>query len=132
MVSLDEVTREFSMLRRETAGVFLWGSHATGSAHARSDVDVCLVAGPTRDAVEVLLRGLEIAGRAETPYDVRVFEELPLFLKGAMLDSGRLAFAEDPVALQSYLWPWRKVWADQQARTLAARAERPGNGPTVA
>lgn len=132
MVDLREVAAHFAALEPGVAGVFLWGSHARGNAHARSDIDVCIVAGPGADPVEVLLDGLDLAVRSGRPYDVRVFEELPLFLKAAVLEHGITVFARDAIGLQEYVRPWRKVWADQVARAqqrggaLAPAADRPG------
>lgn len=118
MVDLGEIAADFAALEPRVAGVFLWGSQALGSAHARSDIDICIVAGPGADAVDVLIDALGLTTRAGKPYDVRVFEELPLFLKGAVLDHGMLVFARDATGLAEYLRPWRKVWEDQAARTL--------------
>ena len=50
------------------------------------------------------------------PYDVRVFEELPLYLRGEVLDSGTLIFADDEVNLSEYLRPFRRLWEDQVSR----------------
>jgi hypothetical protein len=51
-----------------------------------------------------------------TPYDVRVFEALPLYLQGAVLDDGLLAVARDAPALSEYLRPWRKRWRHEARR----------------
>lgn len=126
MVDIREIGADFTALEPRVAGMFLWGSHARRDAHARSDIDVCIVAGPGADAVEVLIDGLDLATRSGRSYDVRVFEELPLFLKGAVLDHGIPVFTRDAVGLAEYLRPWRKVWADQSARIL-----REGGPPSL-
>ncbi len=111
----DEVRRDFSDAIPLVAGLYLWGSHAEGQAHARSDVDLCIVAGPGVDVTSALRAAWTSRGMAPR-YDVHVFEELPLYLKGEALDRGRLIATRDELALSEYLRPFRKVWEDQRRR----------------
>lgn len=100
-----DVARDFAPLAQRALGVFLYGSHAAGRAHARSDVDVCVVAGPGLPAEEAQREAWRIAG----PYDVRVFEDMPLWLQGQVLKGGKLVLARDPAALHDYLRPrWKQ------------------------
>lgn len=129
-----DVTRALAPIAPEVLGAYLWGSRASGRAHSRSDIDVCIVAGPGVDPSDVLRRiwteGLLGAAR----YDVKVFEDLPLYLQGEVLDTGRLLFSRDEPALSEYLRPFQKRWADQahrnrpnpedMERILAARRAR--------
>lgn len=50
------------------------------------------------------------------PYDVKAFEELPLYLKAEVLEHGVLVLARDEPALSEYLRTWRRIWADQAHR----------------
>lgn len=103
-------------LRGEVVAVLLWGSHAAGRAHERSDVDLCVVVGPSGDRE----RARSAALRATTErVDVKVFEDLPLYLQGAVIEADRLLWAEDEVALWEYLRPYRRRWADQKHRIAA-------------
>lgn len=118
----EDVTRDFAHAARHVAGILLWGSHAEERAHARSDVDVCVVAGPGL-TIEEALR-LAWSGPGTSPrYDVHVFEELPLYLKGEVLDRGRLVATRDEPALSEYLRPFRKVWDDQRRRATPTRED---------
>lgn len=93
--------------------VILFGSHAEGAEHERSDIDVCLVAGPGADVGAIEERAL----RHTTPsMDVKVFETMPLWLKGEVLDRGMIVHARDHDALQEYLWRFRRVWDDEKRR----------------
>lgn len=114
---------DFSRLESRAAGLFLWGSHATGHATARSDIDVCVVAGEGTDPVEVLIDALAEGTRAAKRYDVRLFEELPLFLKGAVLDHGLLVFARDGPGLHEYVRRWRVLWEEQKFRMRRTQRE---------
>jgi predicted nucleotidyltransferase len=107
---------DLAALRGRILGAYLWGSHVTGGAHARSDVDVCLVGGPGRGAQDVLRDAWTRVDGHGIAYDFRAFEEMPLFLQGEVLDSGILLFAEDEPRLSEYLRPIRKLWEDQAAR----------------
>lgn len=75
------------------------------------------MAGPAadRDALfGVVLR--ELASRG---LDVRLFEDLPLYLQGAVLEADTLLWTEDEVALYVYLRPFRRRWADEAHRLAA-------------
>lgn len=103
-------------VKGHAAAFFLWGSHARQEAHARSDIDVCVVAGPGAD-VTALQRLLwrEISAEGEE-LDVKIFEDLPLYLKGEVLDEGILIWAQDRQVLEDYLWRYRKLWRDARHR----------------
>lgn len=120
-------------LSSDALGVMLWGSHASGTAHDRSDVDVCLVAGPDVAPDAAIRFASLLAGRLGPDYDVKVFEDLPLYLKGEVLDRGKIISSRDERELWEYLRGFRKVWADQSVqrhgrdefdRLLAARRSR--------
>lgn len=111
-----EVIRDVRTMAEDAAGAFLWGSYVTGGAHSRSDIDVCLVAGPSQRPEDVLRQAWTRVPPGDRRFDVRVFEELPLFLQGEVLDHGSLVFAVDEPALSEYLRPFRRLWHDQAAR----------------
>lgn len=113
---VSEVRRDFAPLESSVAGVFLWGSHAEGTATQRSDVDVCIVGGPGKEVRAVLRLAWTRARLGGRPYDIKVFEELPLFLKAEVLERGVLVLSRDAPGLSEYLRHWRKIWADQAHR----------------
>lgn len=118
MASLAErVKEDFAPVAHVALGVLLFGSAATGRHHARSDVDVCLVAGPGRTPDDVLGVAWRMAHLREE-YDIKVFEELPLYLKGEVLDNGLLLHARDTRALWNYLYPYVRLWADERRARL--------------
>ena len=80
--------------------VILFGSHARGEAAEGSDVDVCLVLmpggeGPTDQSAA------RLAYLAEGPdtVDVRVFQQLPLYVRERVLREGRVLYCRDVDAL---------------------------------
>lgn len=104
----------------DALAVYLFGSHAHGRAHQASDVDVCLIAGGP-EAVEALSR--QALARTTSRMDVKVFEEMPLWLKGEILDEGRLLWARDAAALHDYLWRFRRIWEDERRRAVPSEED---------
>lgn len=102
----------------DVLGVMLWGSHAKGSAQTSSDVDVCLVCGPGGSIERAYESAWRKARLVDARFDVKVFEELPLYLQGEVIDRGILVASRDEAALWEYLRDFRKVWEDQSVRRL--------------
>ncbi|GAB4318385.1 MAG: nucleotidyltransferase domain-containing protein [Promethearchaeota archaeon] len=96
-------------------GVILYGSHARGEATPRSDVDVCVVVPnlPLVDAYELVVDLLE---NPDDAYDVRLFEELPLHVQAAIIESGKTIASRDENALLEYFVRFRRDWEDVQVR----------------
>lgn len=115
MAREEHLREALKPLRGTAMGAMLWGSHASGTSHARSDVDVCLVVGREHDAEEAFAAALNVAGR-HRDLDLKLFEDLPLYLQGAVIDADRVLFAEDEVALYEYLRPFRRRWDDEKHR----------------
>ena len=113
-----QLREDLSFLRERVLGVLLFGSAVSGEA-AR-DLDVCLVAG-RRDAGELLFevfRAVDVRGKR---YDVRLFEELPVFMRHEVLKRHRVVIARDVPALYEYLYFHRKFCADMEARRRIAK-----------
>jgi predicted nucleotidyltransferase len=81
-VTLKRIEKDFECLKEKTLGILLFGSRAEGKHHARSDIDICLVAGEY-DAGKLFQEVLKTNLTAK--YDVKIFELLPLKMKGTIL-----------------------------------------------
>lgn len=123
MADLEEVRSGLQGLGDRILGVFLFGSHATGDEQPRSDIDLCIVAGPGQDPGKTLRTVWRETRLGQQPYDVWVFEELPLYLKARILEEGELLLARDEPRLSEYLRRWRKIWADQAHRNRTTRED---------
>ena len=90
------------------AFAYLHGSWGTGSATARSDVDVA--AWWPHDP--------PVASDVQLPagYDLMVLNTAPLELRGRVAAAGRLLFDDDPVARVHCEATTRKVWFDERPR----------------
>lgn len=111
-MAIDETLIE-KLGRLDCLGVFLWGSHAKGEADSRSDIDVCLVAGPGRDRTDLLRQAWRSVGDA---VDVKVFEDLPIYLQGEIFRAHEVIATRDKPDLYEYLRPYWKRWRDQAKR----------------
>jgi predicted nucleotidyltransferase len=79
---------------RDVLAVILFGSQARGEAGPGSDVDVCVVLeadGPS--AIEASRKRLDyLAGR---DLDVKIFQQVPLYIRSRVLKEGRVLFVRD-------------------------------------
>ena len=97
--------------------VLLFGSRASGTSDASSDIDICVVAPQITDR-----RGQsELLGRLwqrldPRRYDVWLFEELPLYMKMSVITSHVVIACRDVPALFEYFYRFRKIWKDQAHR----------------
>lgn len=123
MAVRDELRRVAEPLREEALGVLLWGSQVRGPTTPRSDVDLCIVAGPDGDPDALLRIAWRRVHLPDRDLDVRVFENLPMFLKAAVLEAHEVILARDEPALYEYLYRFRKLWADQAHRQRVSEEE---------
>ncbi len=96
---------------KEVLAVIAFGSQVEGRTHAFSDVDICLVMPNASEKTrgETLLK---LAGTLPEAYDVKIFEDLPLMLKGEVVKNSKPLFVRNENELQEYLWNWKKIYDD--------------------
>lgn len=118
-----------SELRGHVLGILVWGSALDeGELTNRSDLDVCVVAGPDpprEDPVE-LERWLWRRTPAEVDdrdLDLKVFEAMPRWLQGAVLEDHEVLWSDDEPALYEHLYPYRRLWEHQRHRHQLTRDE---------
>jgi predicted nucleotidyltransferase len=78
----------------DVLAILLFGSQARGNAGPESDVDVCIMleAG-VPSGLEVSRKRLDyLAGR---DLDVKIFQQLPLYIRSRVLKEGQVLFARD-------------------------------------
>lgn len=101
-------------------GILIFGSHAWNLATPRSDVDVCIVA-PNSNRKQ--LRDWLLRKGPGSPYDIKIFKVLPLFLKMEVIERHQLIYSPDPLELYEYFYFYRKIWKDQATRNTLSRDE---------
>lgn len=125
MVKKEDVAKDFSFLRghEDILAVLLFGSRAKGEWNERSDVDVCIVA-PFHpcgtDLLKEVHRNLDVYGKK---YDVKIFEDLPPYLKVGVMESNEVVYEKDPYELHEYFYSIRKLWEDQAQRQKLTKEE---------
>lgn len=108
MKLMGQLRRDFREFKDSCMGILLYGSHARGDATKRSDVDVCLVR-PKPGVYERVLQRL--GGK----YDVKIFEELPLYIQIDIIRNHRVVYG-DELELSEYFYRFRKLWKDMEYR----------------
>ena len=128
MAGKESLKKDFSFLldKKEVLSVLLYGSHAEHNETPRSDIDVCIVA-PDCDDMKGLIgevyRNLDVYSKK---YDVRLFEELPLYIQIQVIHKHEIIHARDIYDLYEYFYRFRKLWDDQAARQQVTREEMAG------
>lgn len=101
MVKKTDIERDFSFLKDRVMGVLIYGSQVKGEKDKRSDIDICVVAGKKKplDVLQEIWRQVNTKGKN---YDVKIFEELPLYLKGEVMENNEVVYAKDKGKLFEY------------------------------
>ena len=125
MVEIESINEDFSFLfgRDDIIAILLYGSAATGDETPRSDIDICIVL-PSRkymkDILNEIYRKLDVFTKK---YDVRFFEELPLYIQINIIESNKIIYSKDIFELYEYFYFIRKLWEDQMIRQKVTAAE---------
>ena len=91
--------------------VLVFGSQVSGKNSSRSDIDIYIVAPGTRNKEEILRK---IWRTVEGDFDLWLFEELPLYLKIAVISEHIVLYCSQDIAtLHEYFYFYRKLWQDQ-------------------
>lgn len=113
---IRQLQRDFQQVFHDPAilGVILYGSYATGEQTSRSDIDVCVVA-PSLSPRETFRRVVTALATDPASYDIHIFEELPLYLQGEVIEKGIIVLTSDELTLSEYFYRFRQEWTDQRA-----------------
>jgi predicted nucleotidyltransferase len=99
--------------------ILLYGSHVKGYADERSDIDICLILHESADRAPVYGRILTAGDR----YDIVIFDEIPWYLRGGVLEAHTVLYADDPDDLDFWLYRQRAVWQDMKHRQMPVSSE---------
>lgn len=125
MVKREAIEKDISFLfaRKDLLGVLLYGSVIKGEETPRSDIDICLVAPTCMDKAGLLRevhRSLDVFSKK---YDVRIFEELPLYIQIQIIENHEIIYTKDVYEMFEYFYYFRKLWEDQASRQHVTREE---------
>ncbi len=122
---------DFSFLfeRKDILAILLYGSAAKGDETPRSDIDICIVAPKCPDRYNLLTEVFRKLDVFSKKYDVKIFEELPLYIQIQIVQINEIIYAKDIYELYEYFYNIRKLWeiqADRQKVTGEELAEMLG------
>jgi predicted nucleotidyltransferase len=112
---LNQIKNDFKVLihEKEILGIMLYGSYLTNSETKRSDIDICIIA-PNEEGGRLL--SLLWSNKDLGRFDIRLFTELPLFIKIQVIENGKLIYSSNKYDLYEYFYFFRKLWEDQKHR----------------
>ena len=105
---IEKLKEDFEEFKDRVFGILLYGSYAKDEYTKRSDIDISLV-GVDRDTY------MEILGKLGNKYDIKIFEELPLYIKIDIIKNHKVIFG-DELELSEYFYKFRKIWRDTEKR----------------
>ena len=121
---LNQLADDFSEIikNKEILGILLYGSYVEERNSNRSDIDICVVA-PNEDKYELISQLLQNINVNAKKYDIRVFNELPLYIKIHVIQHGVLIYSSNKLDLYEYFYIYRKLWDDQKHRQEISKEE---------
>lgn len=116
---LKNLKEDLEEIKDNVFAILIYGSYVTGKAHKRSDIDVCVVLKSTdkEQANHIFKQILRISAKNEK-YDIKIFEQMPLFLKMDAIENGKIIYAKDTSELEEYFYFFRKLWQDQSVNWI--------------
>lgn len=107
-MNLEDIRRDLDFLSDRE--VLLFGTYVSGEFGPRSDIDVAIIT-RLKDRGAMMSIRIDAAGEAPDKYDIQVFEQLPMIIKGSILENFQVLFG-DPLEIGEYLYLFRKFWKD--------------------
>ncbi len=114
---VNQIYNDFSYVieEKDILGILLYGSYSTSKNTNRSDIDICIVA-PNEDFHQLISFLLQNINVNVNKYDIRLFNELPLYIKIHVIEDGILIYSSNELDLYEYFYIYRKLWEDQKHR----------------
>ena len=121
---LDQIYNDFSYVieKKDIIGILLFGSYSKSKNTNSSDIDICIVA-PKEDLHKLLSFVLQNINVEANKYDIRIFNELPLYIKIHIIEDGLLIYSSNKLDLYEFFFIYRKLWDDQKHRQEISKEE---------
>ncbi len=131
MAEIEFIKKDFSFLfeKKDVLAILLYGSAVKGDETPRSEIDICIVAPNYPDRYHLLTEVFRKLDVVSKKYDIRIFEELPLYIQIQIVQKNEIIYAKDIYELYEYFYNFRKLWevqADRQKVTGEELAEMLG------
>lgn len=105
-------------------GILVYGSFIKGYADRNSDIDICVIQKEgieSKDCFALYERILYVS--ADERYDIVVFDEIPWYLRGEILENHEVIYAADEDELDFWLYKQLKIWNGMKRRQRLVSAE---------
>lgn len=120
---LKNLEKDLEEIKNNVFAILIYGSYAGGKAHNRSDIDVCIVAkNNEKEKINHLFKQILRISAKNEKYDIKIFEQIPLFLKMEVIENGKVIYAKDLSELEEYFYFFRKLWQDQSVNWIEKKA----------
>ena len=113
---IKKIKEDFEFISDKVLGVLVYGSRVKGEVNNRSDIDICIVA-PNNDPFKLYKETLPL------DYDIKIFENMPLFLKMEVIHNHKVIYTGDIYSLYEYFYGFRKIWNDEKHRQKISKKE---------
>lgn len=125
MAKRASIKADFSFLfgKKEVLAVLLYGSVVKGEETLRSDIDICIVAPSHENRAELIKEVYKNLDVFSKKYDVRIFEELPLYMQIQIIQNHDVVYTKDIYEMHEYFYHFRKLWEDQASRQHMTKKE---------
>lgn len=110
--SPEEIREDLRAISDFEAVIF--GSYVTREFREGSDINVAVIT-RTRDRRKNMEIQKKLFSLARPPYDLRVFELLPIKVKASVMNDYIVLFG-DELEISEYFYHWRKIWDDMKYR----------------
>jgi predicted nucleotidyltransferase len=106
-------------------GILVYGSFIKGYADENSDIDICVI---QKEGIGIGIESKDLYDRilrvsANERYDIVVFNEIPWYLRGEILENNEIIYAEDEDDLDFWLYKQSKIWNGMKRRQKSVSAE---------
>ena len=102
-------------------GILVYGSFIKGYADVKSDIDICVIEKEGIESKDLYERILEVS--ANERYDIVIFNKIPWYLRGEILENNEVIYAEDEDDLDFWLYKQSKIWNGMKRRQKSVSAE---------
>lgn len=89
-------------------GLLVYGSLIKGYADMTSDIDICAIEKEGIESKDLYERILNVS--ADKRYDIVVFNKIPWYLNGEILENNEVVHAENADDLDFWLYTQLKIW----------------------
>ncbi len=104
-----QLKKDLEFIKEGVKGILLFGSAAREELSKRSDIDICLVKPKGKRIL------LEVFERLGGRYDVKIFEDLPLYIKMDIIKGHKTIFGDES-DISYYFYRFRREWEGMKHR----------------